>query len=68
MKHMLARDCASDLFRKLLVFVVLCSKVGDHAPRHPDRHPGRADHKQLSVSQSKRPRPASAALSHTLWV
>ena len=38
-------------------------EVGATLPRQTERRPRRADHKQMSDFQSKRPRPASAAFS-----
>ena len=43
--------------------VCRCARVSVHTTHHTERHPGRADRKQLSDPRSKRPGPASAGFS-----
>ena len=58
-----------ELIIVLVCAVVLfhCSEGRGHAAFHTDRHPRRVDGRKLADPQSKRPRPASVAVSHTLW-
>ena len=44
-------------------FFLCCARGRGAAAHRTDRHTKRVDHKQLSESQSKRPRPASTAFS-----
>ena len=63
----LRRITKKDLSQSCYLFsrcgVLCCARGRGHAAHHADRHPSRVDRKQLSDTQSKRPRLASAAFS-----